>query len=360
MRKKVEELLKDGGAIKIPNAELYKQNKKNWDAVAKPLDGMGKFEDFIAKIGAILGTQKPDLSKTKVLVLCSDNGIVEEGISQSEQDVTALCAKNISAYQSALGAMAKAVGVDIDVVDIGMINEEEIIGVSNRKVAFGTKNFRKEPAMTKEQAIRAMQVGMDLVKEAKEQGYSIVATGEMGIGNTTTSSAICAALLNLPAKEVTGKGAGLNDIRLQHKIKVIEESLNDYALCSCQTLEILQTFGGFDIAGMVGIFLGGAYYQLPIVMDGIISMAAALIAKRLSENVREYIIPSHKSKEPAVEKILQELQLDPVIDAKMALGEGTGALMMISLLRMANEVYKSSASFGDYGLIQYERFEDGL
>ena len=210
--------------------------------------------------------------------------------------------------------------------------------------------------MTEEETIRAIAAGIDLVYYCKEKGIKILATGEMGIGNTTTSSAVTAALLQCKADEVTGRGAGLSDGGLLRKQQVITEAIQNYDLYRADALTVLKTVGGFDIAGLAGVCMGGAIYHAPIVIDGVISMAAALVAEKILPGTREYLLPSHKGKEPAVSLLLKELKMEPVIDGSLALGEGTGAVMMFGLLDMAMNVYNSRVVFSDIEIEQYQRF----
>ncbi len=341
--------------IEKPSGEIRKRVLKNWDAVAKPIDGMGRFESLIAQIGAITGTDKIDISKKGVIIMCADNGIVEEGISQSGQEVTALAAQAMAGRRSSVCRMAEVIGADTIPVDIGINTEELISGIHNQKVRCGTCNFRKQPAMTEQEAVRAVAVGIDMVYSCKKAGYGILATGEMGIGNTTTSSAVAAALLQKDVDLVTGRGAGLSDSGLLHKKQVISEAIEKYQLYHADALTVLKTVGGLDIAGLAGVCIGGAVFHVPIVLDGVISMVAALLAERLVPGTKEYWLPSHKGKEPAIEVLMKELEIEPVIDGEMALGEGTGAVMMLSLLEMALSVYKEGASFTDIKVEQYER-----
>lgn len=343
--------------IKKPDTDIYKAIRKNLDGIAKPIDGLGRFEELIARLGAIQDSEQIDISKKAVIIMCADNGIVAEGISQSGQEVTLAVAKNMAAKTSSVCRMAKHIGADTIPVDIGMNTTEQVDGVLNKKVAFGTGNFKNEPAMSRDEVLQAVLVGMEMVKECKEKGYTLLATGEMGIGNTTTSSACAAALLHCKAAKVTGRGAGLCDEALRHKIEVIDEALEKYDLYHADALEILQTVGGLDLCGIAGICIGGAAYQVPIVLDGIISMVGALFAERLVPGVREYLIPSHKGKEPAVQYLAKELCVDPVIEADMALGEGTGAVMMFSLLDMALCIYQDRTTFSDIHIEEYERFQ---
>lgn len=210
--------------------------------------------------------------------------------------------------------------------------------------------------MTEEEAVRAIFTGIEMVFQCKEKGYKLLATGEMGIGNTTTSSAVTAALLGCGAAEVTGRGAGLNDEKLVHKQELITEAIDRYGLKEADALRILETVGGLDIAGLAGVCIGGALYHVPVVLDGVISMSAALLAERLVPGTKAYLIPSHKGKEPAVERLAEELELTPVIDAGLALGEGTGAVMLFPLLDMALSVYQDRTTFADIHIEQYERF----
>ena len=342
--------------LEEPDRKIYKKVLENWDSIAKPLDGMGRFEAILAQIGAILGTDEIDLSKKAVIIMCADNGIVEEGVSQSGQEVTAAVAEQMGKGASCVGKMARAIGADTIPVDIGINRKEPIAGVLNRKIRRGTRNFRKEPAMTQEEAVRAIFTGMEVVSDCKKKGYRILATGEMGIGNTTTSSALAAALLRCEAEEVTGRGAGLCNEKLQHKKQIITEAVNRYQLYEAEPLTVLQTVGGLDIAGLAGVCIGGGVFHIPIVLDGMISMTAALLAERLVQGTTGYLIPSHKGKEPAVGKLMKALKMEPVIDGGMALGEGTGAMMMLSLLEMALCVYRRGIHFSDIQVEQYERY----
>lgn len=335
---------------------LEEKIQKNWDKVAKPLDGLGRFEKMTARIGAILGTEQIDLSQKAVIVMCADNGVVEEGISQSGQEVTAMIAKSLGEGNSSVCKMAAAAGAKVIPVDIGVNTTEKYPGVLQRKVAMGTGNFAKEPAMTEEQALAAIRTGMELVRECKEQGIRLLGTGEMGIGNTTTSSAMAAALLHCVPEKVTGRGAGLSNQGLQRKKEIIQAALDDYQLWDADAFQILCTVGGLDIAGLTGVFIGGAVYGLPIVLDGVISGVAALTAERLCPGVREYMLASHVGKEPAAALILKELQLSAVIHGELALGEGTGTTMLFALLDMAMTLYQQGMEFQEIQLKPYERF----
>ena len=320
--------------IDPPDEAKYRAVKARWDAIAKPLDGMGRFEEITAQIGAVTGDEVLDLSRKAVLIFCADNGIVAEGVSQSGQEVTFAVAQSMAKKNSSVGRMASCIGADTIPVDIGINSDAHIDGVLDRKIARGTHDFLLQPAMSEAETLHAIETGIDLVAKCKADGYRILATGEMGIGNTTTSS----------------------DRGLARKREVVDLAIEKYDLYHQDAFTILMTVGGFDIAGLVGMCIGGTICHIPIVLDGVISMVAALVAERMIPGVRDYVIASHKGREPAVERLAKELHLHPVIDADLALGEGTGAVMMLSLLDMALCIYREETTFADISIAQYERF----
>lgn len=330
-----------------PSMEYKSMVKAVWDGIAKPVNGLGQFEEIISRIGAITETTEVDISKRAVIVMCADNGVAEEGISHYGYEMTAVIAGELVKGTTSVSRMALRANTEVLPVNIGIHQKEEITGLIQRRVACGTKNFRQEPAMSEEEAIRAIEIGIEIVKECREKGYSILATGELGMGNTTTSSAMAAGLLGCRAEEVTGVGAGLSREAFIHKHEVIKEALEKYQFQKEETLRILKTVGGLDIAGLTGVFIGGALYHVPVVIDGVISAVAALTAERLVPGAKEYMIPSHLSKEPAAKWLLEELGLPPVIDASLALGEGTGAVLMFPLLDTVLSVYEGSSTFDD-------------
>lgn len=341
--------------IQAPSEGIRKQVKAEWDRLAKPLDGMGEFEELTARMGAVIGSSRFSIEKKAVIVWCADNGIVQEGVSQSGQEVTLSVASAMGRQQSSVGIMAKSVGADVIPVDIGINHSEKLQGVLDRKIALGTRNFRVEPAMTEQETLAAIQTGIDMAAYCKEKGYHLLAAGEMGIGNTTCAGAMAAALTGCGASEITGRGAGLSDSGLERKRRLIGEALEKYQFRKEETFRILRTVGGLDIAGMTGLFIGGALYHIPVVMDGMISVTAALTAERLKPGVRDFLLPSHMSREPAAEYILKELGIHAVLDASLALGEGTGAVMMFALLDIAMALYNGGTCFSDIGVEQYQR-----
>jgi len=354
----IEKLLSGEIKLDAPDEGIYRKIKERWDNAAKPLDSLGRFEEMTARIGAMLGDVNVDISKRAVIVMCSDNGVVEEGISQSGQEVTLAVAKAMGRRASSVCKMAAISNTDVIPHDIGINTDEIVPGLEQKKIAKGTKNFAKEPAMSRKELLAALETGIEAVKDAKDKGYRILGTGEMGIGNTTTSAAVAASLLKCPAGDMAGKGSGLGKEGLLKKERVIEEAIFRYDLYNKGTLEILETVGGFDIAGMCGVMIGGALYHIPVAIDGVISAVSALAAVSLFPEVENYIVASHMSKEPAARKVLSALSLEPVITADMALGEGTGTVMLFRLLDAALTLYISQLTFDDLEMDAYTRFEE--
>lgn len=357
---RINEVLEKEYKLTSWDHDIFHKVMEHWDGIAKPLDGMGQFEPMLAKIGAIQKTLEPRFDVGCLLVFCADNGVVAEGISQSPQEVTATCAKNIAAGQTAVGRMASLAGCQIRVYDVGINTRETLCNVIDEKVAHGTRDFYKESAMDETQMRQALQCGLDAVYACKCDNLDYVCIGEMGIGNTTTSSAVAAALLQKKAEEVTGRGAGLDDVKLQKKIRVIQETIERCDLYQASATEVLAKVGGFDIAAMAGACMGAAIYEIPLILDGLISMVAALAAERLLPGSKDFLIASHASREPATIALIKELALAPVIYADMALGEGTGAMMLLPMLAMAKAVYDETNSFSDAGVETYHRYGDKI
>lgn len=337
--------------IKPSDINSVKQCQYRWDHIAKPLKGMGMMEEYIAKIAGV--DCRLNLEKKCVAVMCSDNGIVEEGVTQTSSEVTAIVAKNIAQGNATVVNMAKIAKADVFVYDIGMLSDVKEV-ISDKKIDVGTKNFSKQSAMTRQQAICSIEAGIQIVKELKDKGYTLIASGEMGIGNTTTSSAIASVLLSVPAQEVTGRGAGLSKEGVNHKAEVISRAVQLLKPDKTDPIDVLSKVGGFDIGAMCGLFLGGAYYKVPIIIDGLISSVAALLAFKMNENTKDYMLASHMSNEPAAGMILKELNLTAPLNCQMALGEGTGAVSLMPLLDMAVMVYKNMPTFQDTSIEEYK------
>ena len=343
-------------SIKELDKDAMEMSQKRWNSIAKPLNSLGLLEEVVIKMAGITRNPNINIKKRAVVVMCADNGVVEEGVTQTGQEVTAIVAENMVKGDTSVDNMAKCANVDVIPVDIGIARDMHIYGLIENKLMYGTNNMTKEPAMAKDTAIEAIECGIRIVKDLKDKGYGIIATGEMGIGNTTTSSAIAAVLLSRDVEEVTGRGAGLSSIGLDKKINAIKKAIEINKPKKEDPIDVLSKVGGLDIAGLVGVCIGGALYHVPIVLDGVISMVAALLAERIVPGTKDYLIPSHKGKEPAMGRLAKELNVEPVIDANMALGEGTGAVMMFSLLDIALSVYQNRTTFSDINIEQYERF----
>ena len=340
--------------ISAPDDAAMAKARTQWDGIAKPLGSLGLLEKAIVRIAGMTGSANVCLNRRGILVLCADNGVVKEGVSQSPSDITLLVAENLTKKQTSVCRMAKVADADVIPVDMGMIRRLDTPLLLDRHIADGTHNIAEGPAMTRAQAVKALQAGISLVESCREQGYDILATGEMGIGNTTTSSAVASILLNKAVSDVTGRGAGLSDSALTRKIDVIEKAIRVNKPDPSDALDVLMKLGGFDIAGLAGVFLGGALYRVPIVIDGLISAVSALIAVRLCPASLPYMLASHCSDEPAGQLLLDALGQKPMIRAEMHLGEGTGAVALFPLLDMALAVYHSSSSFADIGMDAYQ------
>ncbi|MBQ5338221.1 MAG: nicotinate-nucleotide--dimethylbenzimidazole phosphoribosyltransferase [Oscillospiraceae bacterium] len=339
--------------IKAPDYTAYLAAKSHWDSIAKPLGSFGVLEEMIQKIAAIQSTAAVDITNRTAVIFCADHGIVAEGVTQCGSEVTAVCAKAIAEGTSNVNAVANTVHADVTAVDIGMKTDADTNKITQKKTACGTRNFTIEPAMTEEQMTSSIITGMDIVRELKASGTQIIVSGEMGIGNTTPASAIASVLLEMMPETVTGRGSGLTDEGLRRKISVIRRGIELHQPSADRPLHLLQTLGGLEIAGMTGLFLGGAVYHVPVIIDGVISAAAAAIAYQIRPVCAEYMLASHCSGEPAASGLLQMMRLKPVIDAGLRLGEGTGGLLLLPLLDGALALYRHAHTFEEENIERY-------
>lgn len=350
--------------------EARKTAQKRWDSIAKPIGSLGKLEENLIKIAGIVGDADAiHIEKCALVIMCADHGVVAEGVTQADKSITKIVSENFSQGHSCVNYMAAVGKADVYTIDIGMDTKEyatkEVVlqAVIHRKIARGSGNILRQAAMTKEQCLRALEVGEDIVKNLKEQGYGMIATGEMGIGNTTPTSALAAGLFGESPEKVTGKGAGLSEKGIRHKIEIVKQSVKRVEMqygCNCSEIdpiEILAQLGGYDIAGMVGIFLGGVKYHMPIIIDGAISAMSAVVAGRIDSRVSEFAIASHESAEITGNLALKELGLKPMITCDMCLGEGTGAVAVLPLLDMGLQVYNNMSTFIDNKIKPYEKYE---
>ena len=316
-----------------------------WDAIAKPLGSLGALEDAVIRMAAMTGTPNVDLSKRAVVVMCADNGVVAQGVTQTGQEVTAIVAENMSSGDTSVCAMARAARAEVVPVDIGVATPLTGERIVQKNIRRGTADMTQGPAMTREEAERAVLTGVEIAQALCGQGVRLLATGEMGIGNTTSSSAVAAVFLDKEPVVMTGRGAGLSSEGLQRKIHAIETAIQVNKPNAQDPLDVVSKVGGLDLAGLAGVFLGGALCRVPVLVDGFISSVAALIAARICPTCKDYMLGSHASDEPASKLVLAELGLKPFLYAGMRLGEGTGAVAVMPLLDMGLAVYREMTTF---------------
>lgn len=333
------------------NAE--REARRRWGSLAKPLGSLGLLEDAVVRIAALTGNADVDLPRRTLLVFCADNGVVAQGVTQTDSSVTAAVARALAAGESTVCHMARTANCRVIPVDVGILDFPGAAGVLDRRVRSGTGDITQGPAMSREECVRVIEAGAALVREQKEAGVSILAAGEMGIGNTTTSSAVASVLLGRPPVEMTGRGAGLSDAGLARKIAAVERAILVNRPDPADPVDVLAKVGGLDLAALCGVYLGGGSYRAPVLLDGFISSVAALCAARLRPETRRAMLASHVSAEPAGRLVLDELGLKPLITAEMRLGEGSGAVAALPLLDMALAVYHSGHTFGKMGMEPY-------
>ena len=330
------------------------QARRRWDSIAKPLGSLGLLEEAVVRMAGIAGSPNVDISRRAVVVMCADNGVVARGVTQTGQEVTAIVAENMSSGDTSVCAMARAANARVVPVDVGVARPLTGERVVQRNIRRGTADMTLGPAMTRSEAERAVLVGVETAQGLCAQGINLLATGEMGIGNTTPSSAIAAVLLDRPVEDMTGRGAGLSSEGLQRKIAAIRTAVSVNRPDPADVLDVLHKVGGLDIAGLAGVFLGGALCRVPVLVDGFISSVAALVAARLCPACKDYMLGSHASEEPASKLVLSALGLRPFLYAGMRLGEGTGAVAVMPLLDMGLAVYREMATFEDTNIEAYQ------
>lgn len=315
--------------------------------LAKPPGSLGVLEDLSVQLAGITGKVQNRMDRTHLLVFAADNGVVAEGVSSAPQSVTLQQTVNLTRAKTGASVLAKAFGCGITVCDVGVNAEIPTDAVLNRKIAYGTRNMAKEPAMTREQAEKAILTGAELAMDTEADALGI---GEMGIGNTTTSSAVLSVLLSLPVEEVTGRGGGVTDEAFAKKKQVILTAIARNRPNPQDPVDVLARVGGFDLAAMCGAFLGAAASHRPVVIDGFISAAAALCAVRMCPAVRYYLVSSHASFEIGYEKAMEAMGLRPMLLLGMRLGEGSGCPLAFQILKGACAVMNDMATFDQAGI----------
>jgi len=321
------------------------------DQLTKPQGSLGRLEELAWRIVEITGEELPAIRRAVVFTLAADHGVVAEGVSAYPQVVTAQMVENFSRGGAAINVLARHATADVVVADLGVAAPlPSRPGLVVKRIGPGTKNMAVGPAMTRGEALAAIEAGIGLVDAERCQGVDLIGTGEMGIGNTTAASAIAAVLTGASVEAVTGRGTGIDETTWQRKVAVIQRALAVNRPDPGDGLDVLAKVGGFEIGGLAGVILAGAARRIPVVLDGFIAGAAALIAHALKPEVRHYLLASHCSAEPGHRAVLARLGLEPYLDLGLRLGEGTGAVLAFSLIRAAVAIYTEMATFKSAGV----------
>ena len=319
--------------------------------LTKPPKSLGRLETISIRLAGIQGKAQPRIQDKVIAVMAADHGVTAEGVSAFPAEVTPAMVLNFAAGGAAINVIGRHVGARVVVTDVGVNADlSAAVGVRQRKVRMGTANMAVGPAMSREECLQAIAAGIEVVEEELAKGLDIIATGDMGIGNTTASSAVIAVLTGQPVGRVTGRGTGITKEALPGKIAVIEKALAVNKPDAADAVDVLAKVGGLEIAALTGVFLGGAAHRVPVVMDGFISAAAALAAVRLCHECVDYILPGHVSIEIGHQVVLEELGLIPLFDLEMRLGEGTGAALSMSIIEVAARILSEMATFESAGI----------
>jgi nicotinate-nucleotide--dimethylbenzimidazole phosphoribosyltransferase len=337
--------------IQPVDSKLEDKAQQRLDNLTKPQGSLGRLEELAKQIVVITGDLLPSISKKVIFTMAGDHGVCDEGVSLFPQEVTPQMVYNFIRGGAGINVLANHVGAKVVVVDMGVAVElEHCPELVIKKVDYGTKNMAKYPAMTKDQAIRSIEYGIEVFEDALADGIDIVGCGDMGIGNTTPSSAIVAAVTNAKVEDVTGRGTGIGDTALKRKIDVIKHALNIHKPDGNNGIDVLSKVGGFEIGGLCGVILAAGAYKKPVVIDGFISTAAALIAYLLNPVITQYMIAGHASVEKGHKIALEKLGLFPILDLKMRLGEGTGAVLAMSIIEAGVKIMTQMATFKEAGV----------
>jgi len=337
--------------VKPVNPQWYEVAQKRLDNLTKPLGSLGRLEEFARRLVAIFEDTMPSINKKAVFTFAGDHGVTEEGVSAYPKEVTPQMVFNFLRGGAGINVLARHAGADVIVIDIGVDYDfKDIEGLIHKKVLRGTRNFTKGPAMTREEAIRCIEVGIEIANAYVRKGYRLFATGEMGIGNTTPSSAITAVLTGRPVEEVTGRGTGIGDTALKRKIDAIKRGIEVNRPDPSDPIDVLQKVGGAEIGGIAGLIIGAASNKIPIVVDGFISGAGALIAYKLKPETKDYMFAAHNSQEIGHKVLLETMGLRPILDLDLRLGEGTGAALAMLMIEAGLKIYKEMATFEEAGV----------
>lgn len=344
---RLEETLKS--ITQIDPAYLDKAQTR-LDMLTKPKDSLGRLEEFARRYVAITEATRPEIKRKVIFTFAGDHGVADEGVSAFPKEVTRQMVFNFLNGGAGINVLARHAGAEVVVVDIGVDYDfDDAKGLKKKKVVHGTRNMRKGPAMTREEAIKCIEAGILLAEEYGTKG-AIFGTGEMGIANTTPSSAIIAAFTGGSVEDVTGRGTGIDDNIFKHKVRVIEDALKTNSPDPSDPLDVVSKVGGAEIAGIAGLIIGAAARRIPVVIDGFISTAGALIACELKPVIKDYLFASHNSVERGHRIMLERMRLKPIVDLDLRLGEGTGAALAITLIEASVKIYNEMATFGDAGV----------
>lgn len=337
--------------IEAVRPEFFEGAQKRLDNLTKPPGSLGRLEDLAKQLVAITENTMPVIDKKVVFTFAGDHGITEEGVSAYPKEVTPQMVFNFIRGGAGINVLARHAGAEVIVVDVGVDHDfGNIEGLVSRKIMRGTKNMMKGPAMTKDEAQQCIQVGIDLASEYAGKGYQLFGTGDMGIGNTTPSSAIASVMTGRAVADVTGRGTGITDQSLKRKIEVIEESIKLNRPDSSDALDVLAKVGGAEIGGIAGLILGAAAHRIPVVIDGFISTAGAIIAYGIEPKTKDYMIAGHSSVEIGHKAMLEKLGLEPILNLNLRLGEGTGAALAMHMIEAGLRIYREMATFGEAGV----------
>lgn len=320
------------------------------DHLSKPIGSLGVLEDIVIKLSGIKGEKVKAINKKNIVIMCADNGIQESGVSSCPREVTAAVTENFVKGTTGVCVLSKYYNSNTTIVDIGVDKDFNSPKIINRKIRYGTSNMSKGAAMTREEAIRAIKTGIEIVKDLKVQGYDLIGTGEMGVGNTATSAAIISVFSGIDSDLIVGKGSGLTEDGLSHKKAMVKKSIEVNRPNKDDAIDVLSKVGGFDIAGLCGVFLGGAIYRIPVVIDGLISSAAAICAKELNSKASDYMFASHLSAEPGAQYAMKALGLEPMFNLGMRLGEGSGCPIAFGIMESAVFTMNKMDSFNEAGI----------
>jgi len=336
---------------KTPDVKIEAAAREHQNQLTKPAGSLGRLEELAIQFAALQGVLKPELNNVHIIVFAGDHGVTEENISAYPQAVTAQMVENIANGGAAISVLAKEIGAKLKVVDVAVNGPASVsANVTIKRLVNGTANFAKAEALSKDNTVKALDVGRERILKSCKDGMQLFIGGEMGIGNTTSASTLAASLLEMNVEQLTGPGTGLEQSAINHKSLVIQQALYDHRKAAVTSLDKLRCFAGAEIVALVGAYVTCAQHGVPILIDGFISSVAALYARSLNKGVCDWLLFSHQSKEPGHKHVLKALKATPIIDLGMRLGEGSGAAVAYSLIKNAIALHNNMATFSEAGV----------